>query len=105
MKHIIDRVLELQEDEIAAQNTPEPVEDLNLQDLLKSLQPKIRVFGCGGAGSNAVARLEAESLFDDEYVKEDGHWKFKKMALIPFFMVPLSEGWAGEDKIKMGVKK
>ena len=43
--------------------------------------------------------------FDDEYVKEDGHWKFKKMALIPFFMVPLSEGWAGEDKIKMGVKK
>ncbi len=69
MKHIIDRVLELQEDEIAAQNTPEPVEDLNLQDLLKSLQPKIRVFGCGGAGSNAVARLEAESLFDDEYVK------------------------------------
>ena len=69
MKHIIDRVLELQEDESTAQNTPEPVEDLNLQDLLKSLQPKIRVFGCGGAGSNAVARLEAESLFDDEYVK------------------------------------
>jgi cell division protein FtsZ len=69
VKHIIDRVLELQEDEIAAQNTPDPVEDLNLQDLLKSLQPKIRVFGCGGAGSNAVARLEAESLFDDEYVR------------------------------------
>ena len=49
MKHLIDRVLELQEDEIVAQDAPEPVEDLNLQDLLKSLQPKIRVFGCGGA--------------------------------------------------------
>ena len=66
MKHLIDRVLELQDDEIAAQHKTEPVEDLNLHELLKSLQPKIRVFGCGGAGSNAVARLQAESLFDDE---------------------------------------
>jgi len=69
VKHLIDRVLELQDDEIASHLTLEPVEDLNLHDLLKSLQPKIRVFGCGGAGSNAVARLEAESLFDDEYVR------------------------------------
>jgi cell division protein FtsZ len=69
MKHLIDRVLELQEDEITPQHKVEPVEDLNLNELLKSLQPRIRVFGMGGAGSNAVARLEAEDLFDDEYVK------------------------------------
>ena len=40
-----------------------------MEELLKSLQPKIRVFGCGGCGSNTVARLEQEGLFDGEYVK------------------------------------
>ena len=40
--------------------------------------------------------------FDDEYVKESGRWYFKKVKLTPYFMVPLKEGWAQEDKIKMG---
>src|SRR5215510_211099 len=40
--------------------------------------------------------------YDDEYVKQGGQWKFKKMSLTPYFMVPLSEGWAQEDRIKMG---
>jgi len=40
--------------------------------------------------------------FDDEYVKENGKWYFKKVKLTPYFMVPLKEGWAQEDRIKMG---
>src|ERR1700720_2504366 len=40
--------------------------------------------------------------FNDEYVKRDGRWRFSKMSLTPFFMVPLKEGWAGDDILKMG---
>lgn len=40
--------------------------------------------------------------YDDEYVRQNGQWKFKKMRLTPYFMVPLREGWAQEDRIKMG---
>jgi hypothetical protein len=40
--------------------------------------------------------------FDDEYIKEGGRWYFNKVKLTPYFMVPLKEGWAQEDKIKMG---
>ena len=69
MKHLIDRVLDLQDDEIKSPKVPEIEEVPDLENLLKSLQPKIRVFGCGGCGSNTVARLEQEGLFDDEYVK------------------------------------
>ena len=39
--------------------------------------------------------------FDDEYVRENGRWKFRKMTLVPYFMVPLKEGWAGPNKIQM----
>jgi ketosteroid isomerase-like protein len=39
--------------------------------------------------------------YDDEYVRQNGTWKFKKMALTPYFMVPLREGWAQENRIKM----
>ena len=40
--------------------------------------------------------------YDDEYVRQNGIWKFSKMALTPYFMVPLKEGWAQEDLLKMG---
>ncbi len=40
--------------------------------------------------------------YDDEYVRQNGQWKFKKMALTPYFMVPLKEGWAQDDLLKMG---
>ena len=40
--------------------------------------------------------------YDDEYVRENGEWKFKKMVLTPYFMVPLKEGWAQDDLLKMG---
>jgi hypothetical protein len=39
--------------------------------------------------------------YDDEYLRQDGQWKFKKMALTPYFMVPLKEGWAQDDLLKM----
>lgn len=39
--------------------------------------------------------------FDDEYIRENGSWKFRKMTLVPYFMVPLKEGWAGEHTIQM----
>jgi len=65
-----------------------------------------------GETASGVSYLEAKPVidgesylvaarFDDEYVREAGQWKFKKVTFVPFFMVPLSEGWAGEDKIKM----
>ena len=69
VKHLIDRVLELQGDESQAPVMTEGEDAPDLENLLKSLQPKIRVFGCGGCGSNTVARLEHEGLFDGEYVK------------------------------------
>ena len=40
--------------------------------------------------------------YADEYAKENGRWKFKKMHLTPYFTVPLKEGWAQEDRLKMG---
>jgi ketosteroid isomerase-like protein len=40
--------------------------------------------------------------YDDTYVKQNGQWKFKKMNLTPYFTVPLREGWAQEDRLKMG---
>ena len=69
MKNIIDRVLELQEDEGIPSAPVDTESDSELIQLLSSLQPRIRVFGCGGCGSNTVARLEQEGLFDDTYVR------------------------------------
>lgn len=40
--------------------------------------------------------------YDDDYVRQNGRWKFKRMALTPYFMVPLKEGWAQDDLLKMG---
>ena len=69
----------------------------------------ITINGDTGAG---LSYLEAKPIFngesflvaarfDDEYVRENGRWKFRKMTLLPYFMVPLKEGWAGPNKIQM----
>ena len=50
---------------------------------------------------NGEAFLVA-ARYDDEYIQQSGQWKFKKMSLVPYFMVPFREGWAQEDKLKMG---
>jgi hypothetical protein len=65
-----------------------------------------------GDSGSGVSYLEAKPIFngesflvaarfDDEYVRENGRWKFRKMTLLPYFMVPLKEGWAGPNKIQM----
>ena len=60
MRHLIDRVLELQENEVAETDTEPNENDRELHHLLESLQPRIRVFGCGGCGCNTVQRLGEE---------------------------------------------
>ena len=66
-----------------------------------------------GNTATGLSYLEAKSVskgesylvaarYDDEYVKQNGQWKFTKMNLTPYFTVPLREGWAQEDRLKMG---
>ena len=66
-----------------------------------------------GDRGTGLSYLEAKSVskgesylvaarYDDEYVKQNGQWKFKSMRLTPYFTVPLREGWAQEDRLKMG---
>ena len=66
-----------------------------------------------GDRADGFAYLEAKPVYNgesyvvaarynDEYVKQGGHWKFSKMSLTPYFMVPLKEGWSGDDLLKMG---
>jgi hypothetical protein len=66
-----------------------------------------------GDRASGYAYLEAKPVYNgesyvvaarynDEYLKRDGRWRFTKMSLTPFFMVPLKEGWAGDDLLKMG---
>jgi len=66
-----------------------------------------------GDRADGYAYLEAKPVYNgesyvvaarynDEYVKRDGKWLFSKMSLKPFFMVPLKDGWAGDDLLKMG---
>ena len=71
MRHLIERVLELSDEEIVPQLDPRPSgqgTDEELRALLESLQPRIRVYGVGGAGCNAVGRLDAEGLFENSVV-------------------------------------
>jgi len=66
-----------------------------------------------GDTATGISYLEAKPVYkgesflvagryDDEYVRHDGKWKYKKMKFTPYFMVPLKEGWAQEQKLKMG---
>jgi len=73
MRHLIERVLELADEEEGPSLRPSSVEEMNsneeeLKRLLESLQPRIRVYGVGGAGCNAVSRLFEEGLFNSRYV-------------------------------------
>ena len=72
MRHLIERVLELTESEMAnsAPSAPPMGEgsEVELKALLESLQPRIRVYGVGGAGCNAIGRLHSEGLFENSYV-------------------------------------
>ena len=50
---------------------------------------------------------EGESLmvaarFDDRYVRAGGSWCFRELRLTPFFVAPLSEGWASAAQDQKG---
>ena len=71
MRHLIERVLELSEDEqrvVDHVEAPDHGSEEELRALLESLQPRIRVYGVGGAGCNAINRLFDETLFESSYV-------------------------------------
>ncbi len=73
MRHLIERVLSLQDDEVTTPETPDledklSADDEELRTLLESLKPRIRVYGMGGAGCNAIGRLQNENLFNNSYV-------------------------------------
>ena len=66
-----------------------------------------------GDRASGYAYLEAKPVYNgesyvvaarynDDYLKRDDCWRFSKMSLTPFFMVPPKEGWAGDDLLKMG---
>tara|TARA_B000000609_G_C24178012_1_gene355610 strand:+ start:1293 stop:2423 length:1131 start_codon:yes stop_codon:yes gene_type:complete len=72
MRHLIERVLELSEEEQTKVSPndlpPGQGSEEELRALLESLQPRIRVYGAGGAGCNAINRLFEEGLFENSYV-------------------------------------
>ncbi len=72
MRHLIERVLELSEEEQTKVSPnelpPGQGSEEELRALLESLQPRIRVYGAGGAGCNAINRLHEEGLFENSYV-------------------------------------
>ncbi|HIA39668.1 MAG TPA: cell division protein FtsZ [Candidatus Poseidoniales archaeon] len=73
MRHLIERVLSLQDDEVTTPVTTDSEDKLSADDeelrtLLESLKPRIRVYGMGGAGCNAIGRLQNENLFNNSYV-------------------------------------
>jgi len=65
-----------------------------------------------GDRASGLSYLEAKTVthgesymvaarFDDEYLRDRGEWRFVRLALVPYFVVPLREGWAGEEKIRL----
>ena len=70
------------------------------------------VITLNGDTASGLSYLEAKTVtngesylvaarFDDEYLREGGEWKFSLLKLSIFFVVPLREGWAGDNKIKL----
>ena len=54
--------------------------------------------------AKTISRGEAyfvAARYDDEYIRENGSWKFKSMRVTLYFTVPFGEGWAQEDRLKM----
>ena len=73
----------------------------------------VRIDGDRGTG---FSYLEAKPIingeaylvsarYDDEYVRTGDGWRFKRMSLIPHFFVPHKEGWAQEEKVKLGGRR
>lgn len=50
---------------------------------------------------NGEAHLVA-GRYDDEYVKADGRWRFTRMIFTPHFIVPFKDGWANDERVRLG---
>ncbi|MGE0682170.1 MAG: nuclear transport factor 2 family protein [Candidatus Binatia bacterium] len=67
----------------------------------------IRINGTSATGicslENRATRGEQSLIgagrLHDEYEKVDGEWQFKSRRVEMFYFVPLSEGWAGANKV------
>ena len=50
--------------------------------------------GFGEAGTTRGRALWSQSIYENEFVKQDGVWKFKAMHVYPRFIVDAEKGWA-----------
>ena len=50
--------------------------------------------GSGGASSGLARALWSQSIYENEFVKQGGVWKFKAMHVYPRFIVDAETGWA-----------
>lgn len=39
--------------------------------------------------------------YNDEYVRTSSGWRFTRMSLVPHFFVPLKEGWAQAERVRL----
>lgn len=58
MKSIVEEALTRANDVII----DSPIEDKDLEEVLRELQTQIAVIGCGGSGSNTISRMEEEGI-------------------------------------------
>jgi hypothetical protein len=56
-------------------------------------QAKSMVGMVEGAAEGVVRALWVFGVYENEYVKEDGKWKFKKIFYSPIFDTPYEDGW------------
>ncbi len=58
-------------------------------------------FGCFALPRDGVVRaIFGNGVYENEYVKEDGKWKFKKLHWNRIFMTPYEDGWVKTPVIK-----
>ena len=41
-------------------------------------------------------------IYNSEYIKEDGKWKFKKLQFDLLYVSPLGQGWVRPDRVAVG---
>ena len=84
----------------------------NLLSFVKQFMHNHAVEVQGDTGKG-YAYLEAKTIskgeayfvaarYDDEYVRQNGEWKFKKMALTPYFTVPFQRGLGTREPVEDG---